>query len=102
MKAFRWTWHAKKSCTDELVEAIKSWPEYGLPKPPHSWRVYWHSALSPWDVVVWEVEFADMAEYQAWIDEFYASPRVGEFYERRRGLTDRGGGGDVWNVEQFG
>ena len=102
MIVVRWTFHAKSHCTDELVESITSQPEYGLPEPPHGWRVYWHSPLGPWNVVTWEVEFESLPEYEAWLKEFMSAPRFGEWYDLRRNLVDRGGGGEVWNAEQFG
>lgn len=52
-------------------------------------------------MVVWEVGFADYAEFAAWNSAFWAAPRVSEFNDARLDLTERGGG-EVWHVEQFG
>ena len=101
MIAVRWTFNAKDKCTAELAEAIKTWPEYGLPKAPHGWRVYLHSPLGPWGVVIWELVFENLAEYAAWIKEFWAAPRVKEFMDLQNNFTARGGGGEVWTMEQF-
>jgi hypothetical protein len=101
MKVVRWTHHAKVQCSSELVKAIKSYPEYGLPKLPHGARVYSHSTLSPWQVVIFEVEFESLAEYAAWEEELWAAPRVHEWTDQLYSLKERGGGGEFWNVEQF-
>ena len=101
MIAVRWTLPATNRGTHELAEAIKTWPEYGLPKAPHGWRVYLHSPLGPWGVVIWELVFENLAEYAAWSKEFWAAPRVKEFMDLQNNFTARGGGGEVWTMEQF-
>jgi hypothetical protein len=99
MIVVRWTWHAKQGCVPALREWIKSATEYGLPKLPHGSRLYSGSMLGPWDVVVWEVEFEDYAEFAAWNTAFWAAPRVSEYLDANKDLIERGGGGEVWHVE---
>ena len=101
MKVVRWTWHAKKNCSRELIEAIKSYPEYGLPSPPHGGRFYSNTTLGPWDVVIQEADIESLAEYDAWMKESFAAPRLQEWIDLRSDLLDRGGGGEIWNVEKF-
>jgi hypothetical protein len=36
-----------------------------MPKLPHGARIYSSSPLGPWDMVVWELEFEDHAEFAA-------------------------------------
>jgi hypothetical protein len=102
MVVVRWTHHAKHGCTDELAKAIMSYPEYGLPKLPHGARVYTPSTLGPWDMVIWEVAFDSQVQYAAWNAEFWAAPRAREFLEPMSRFKERGGGGEMWHVEQFG
>jgi len=97
MQVIRFALQAKNGCTNELVEWVKSWPDYGLPIPPHGWRVYWHTQFSPWDVVVNEIE--SLAEHEAWWKEWWAAPRAPEVAEKLGELTERGGGGEFWAVE---
>jgi hypothetical protein len=52
-------------------------------------------------VVIWEVEFDSQVQYAAWLAEFWAAPRVGEFLDLMGPFEERGGGGEIWNVEQF-
>ena len=87
----------KDGCTNELVEWFKSWPEYGLPIPPHGWRVYSHSQFSPWDVVVNEIGFESLAEHETWWKEYWAAPRVREDMDRMAEIAERG---DLWTMEQ--
>jgi hypothetical protein len=101
MIVIRWTNHAKHGGTSELVKAIKSYPEYGLPKLPHGARVYSPSTLGPWDVVIWEVEFDSEAQFTAFLAEFWAAPRAREFLEPMGPFKERGGGGEMWHVEHF-
>jgi hypothetical protein len=84
-----------------LAEAIKSQTEYELPKPPHGWRVYRPHTLGPWYVVIWEMEFENVTEYDAWFKELVAAPRLREWIDLRRGLVADKGGGEVWTVESF-
>ena len=101
MIVVRWTHNVKPSCSGKLVKAIKSYPEYGLPDLPHGWRIYSPSPLGPWEVVTWEVDFESLTEYDAWLKELVAAPRFGEWHDLERDLVDRGGGGEVWNMEKF-
>ena len=101
MIVVRWTHHAKHGCTNELAKAIMSYPEYGLPKLPHGARVYTGSTEGPWDVVIWEVAFDSHVQYAAFLAEVWAAPRIGEFLASWGSFKERGGGGQIWNVEQF-
>ena len=95
----RFTLQAKKGCIDELVEWAKSWPDYGLSSPPHGWRVYWPSQLSPWNVVFHEIELENLTEHEARWKELWVAPRVGEVLDRLAEISERGGGGEVWQME---
>ena len=101
MIAVRWTWHTKPHCYNELAEALKSQAEYEIPKPPHGWRIYRPHTLGPWYVVVWELEFENLTEYEAWNSEFWAAPRLREWRDLWRDLIAGKGGAEVWTVESF-
>ena len=100
MIVVRWTWNTKK--TGELVKALMSWPEYGLPRPAHAGRIYSPTPLGSWGMVTWEQEFESVAEYDVWVKEWTGAPRWREWHNAwYNDLCDRGGGGEVWNVKPF-
>jgi hypothetical protein len=69
----------------------------------HGSRIYASTPLGPWDLVVWEIEFENHAEFAAWHSEFWAAPRVREYLSASDDLiVPCGGGGEVWHVEPFG
>jgi len=98
MLVMRMTEQAKQGCTSKLVEFFESWPD-DAPAPPHGWRIYWPTQFSPWNEVIFEAEFESLAEHEAWWKEFWASPRSGEWLEKKRELTERGGHGELWSVK---
>ena len=102
MKVVRMTYYAKSWCSRKLIEAFKAYPEYGLPDPPHGWRIYSESTFSPWDVVIHEVDFESLEECDAFLKELWAAPRIREYLDLHSDLIDRGGGAEFWNVEHFG
>ena len=96
----RMTFNTKVGRTGELVELIKSGVDFGLPTPPRAWRVYWPN-ISPYDVVIAEVEFQSLEEHAVYWEKWRTSPQVGEFLDKMQQLTERGGTDEVWHVEDL-
>ena len=101
MLVMRYTLYAKANCAAEIVKLHKSMPDYGLPRPPHGERMYSGADFSPWDVVIYEVDFESLDEYQAYMGELSSAPRVSEWLDKSRELTERGGRGELWTVEHL-
>ena len=99
MLVMRYTLPVKQGRETELVELIKSMPDYGLPPAPHGERIYSGADFSPWDVVVYEADFESLDEYQAHMKEWFSAPRSREWLDKSRELGERGGGAELWTVE---
>ena len=99
MFVMRFTHIAKQGRTRELAEHLKSFPDYGTPSLPHGWRVYQSTHLGRWGVVIQEMEFENLAQFEAWMSERNAAPRFGEFYARYLEFAEPGGSGELWRVE---
>jgi hypothetical protein len=85
-----------------LIELLKAIPDYGLPRAPQGERIYTAGSYGgPWDVVIWEAAYENMAEYEAWLKENEASPRLGEHYEKAMKLLERGSRTELWDMEEL-
>ena len=79
---------------------VKSWPALGFPSMPHGHRVYTSGEASPWGVVVWEIDFESLAEFETTSKEWAATPGSGEQFERFDKLVEsRGSTTEFWEVE---
>lgn len=99
MYVVRFTHPAKQGRTGELAELFKSTSDYGFPPPPHGWRLYQPSHLGPWGVVVNELEFESLAQYEEWDRTRLAVPRFGEVIAKVQELAGPSGSGELWRVE---
>ena len=99
MIVVRFTIKAKQGCTSNVVEWLKSLPDYGHPRSPHGERVYWSGPFSEWNVVIHEMTFENLDEYEAYFKEVYALPRIGEAIDKLLEFTESGGGSEAWNME---
>ena len=86
----------------EYAELLKSITEYG-PAPPHGWRVYQATDFAPWCTVVIEFEFESMAEREAWWGSWSGdTPRIREWYDKRKELVKQGGRSELWSMDKLG
>ena len=99
MYVIRFTYPVKIGRRNDLIELFKSMPEYGLPSPPHGWRIYRDTHLSPYNEVTNEMEFESMTEFEAWWEECWAAPRAREVFDKMMETVERGGGGELRRVE---
>jgi len=99
MLVMRFTHPAKQGQTRELAEHLKSFPDYGTPRLPHGWRVYRSTHLGHWGVVIQEMEFESLAQFEEWMSERNAAPRFGEWHARYLELAEPSGSGEIWSVE---
>jgi hypothetical protein len=82
----------------DLVRLLKAGIEYGLPTPPYGIRIY-RPHIATFDVVIVDAEFDSLAQYEAFWEGFWASPRVDEYIEKFRELREPGGSETIWDVE---
>ena len=102
MIVVRITWPVKRGAEQKAVELIKSLPDYEIPRPPHGERIYWEY-LSPMCEVIHEMQFENVAEWDALVKEMTAAPRFGEVWSKFAELLLPGGGDtEVWNVVALG
>jgi hypothetical protein len=101
MLVMRYTLYAKANCEAEIAKLHRSMPDYGLPRAPHGQRIYSGGDFSPWDVVIYEVDFESLDEYQAYMKEWSSAPRASEWMDKARESVERGGRGELWTVEHL-
>ena len=99
MIVVRFTIKAKQGCTGKVVEWLKSLPEMGHPRSPHGERVYYPGPFSEWNVVLHEMTFENLQEYEAYFEKVYALPQLGERVDKLREITESGGSSEAWNME---
>ena len=86
------TTYVKRGKRDEFVELVKAEAENN---PPPRWARVCRAVFGPWDVVVIEWEFEDLAEYEAFWEAW--TPSEG-FWEKYNDCTARGGSSELWVV----
>ena len=64
---------------------------------PHSRRLY-SSNISPYDRLVFEAEFENLAEYEKFWAEWRASPETAAFQEKFNDLLEAGGTNEIWTL----
>lgn len=55
--------------------------------------------IGPIDVVAFEIEFANLAEYEAYWAAVAVEPWIGAFFAQWDTITDPGGMNEIWLVE---
>ena len=102
MIVVRRTLQVKEGADNKLLALIKSWPDLGLPSPPHGVRVYTYGKASPWGIVIWEQDFESLAEQAAFMKEYFAHPSAGEETDKFMELVEsRGSTTEYWRMEQI-
>lgn len=89
----RRAFNVKKGCMEELVALLVAERE----RLDSDYRIY-APGISPFDVVVLELEFESLEEYETAWAEWSASPESDEFMEKFNGLTLPGGTNEVWTL----
>ena len=84
--------NVKRGRMEEIVTLIKAEDE--LYPPPHERRICWPQ-FGPWQVLVLEWEFEDMAEQQAWWAGWTPSP---SFWDQFNDCSAGGGTIEIWNI----
>ena len=90
----RWTRTARSFKEEALAELLTHWVIEGGRYTAHVMR----PVYGPGSDVVLEVEYADLADYQAKIAEWTAHPEIEAFFDQWHGLTVPGGSTEVWNL----
>jgi hypothetical protein len=94
----RWVIEVKKGRINDVVNVIKSRPDYGLPQAPAE-RLYTPTLFGPRNVVIIESDYEDQAEYEAVMKKMWAAPRWREWWDTYQELLERGGHGEQWHME---
>jgi hypothetical protein len=92
----RRTFRVKPGCEEAVVKMIKEAIE-GNTIYNRSYRIYTPD-ISPYDVVVVEWEYEDVPEMRAAWEAWLAKPGTPEYMEKWLELTERGGGGEIWEL----
>ena len=94
MLVHRVTWNVKPGKQEEAEELLRKAGE--MYPSPHVVRVY-VPETGPFNTLVYEVEFENLADYQAHWQKWYALPGRAEFMEKWNELVT-GGGDQLWNL----
>ena len=93
----RRTFVVKEGCWDEALALTVA--ETKRVSFPHPRRLY-SSNISPFDRLVFEAEFENLAEYVKFWAEWFASPEGAAFMEKWDTLTKSGGTNEIWTLEE--
>jgi hypothetical protein len=94
----RRTFVVKQGREHKAIELLKG-AVTGHPHP-HPGRVY-RPQLGPFNVLVLEIEFENLEDYERYFAEFRASPGQAEFMEKWFELTKEGGANEIWTVDSL-
>ncbi len=90
----RATWKVKAGCTDQAIALLKSefaqWEGY-------KWRLY-TPKIGKFDMVAYEFEYENLAEYEKMWQDWYAKPETAEFDKKWYELVEPGGETEIWNL----
>ena len=89
------TWKAKPGQENALVEMIKE--GFAMHPAPHGRRIFTPDIGANNRVVI-DIEFENLAEYEAYWEEWNSKPELPAFAERWLKLVESGGGSETWNV----
>ena len=91
----RRTFIVKRGCMEEALALLKA--EKERVSHPHAGRIYTPS-IGPFGVLVNEVEFESLEEYERFWAEWSASPEGAAFMEKWYDLTETGGTNEIWTL----
>ena len=91
----RQIFRVKQGCRDELVQMILD--EFVRIAFPRNYRVS-TPQFATRDQVCWEAEFADLAEYSNFWDQWNNRPTTPAFLEKWYALTESGGTSELWRL----
>lgn len=91
----RRTFVVKSGCWDE-AEALAV-AETNRVSFPHLRRLY-SSNISPFDRLVFEAEFENLAEYEKFWAEWFAAPESAVFLKKWDDLLEAGGTNEIWTL----
>ena len=93
----RRTFLVKGGCWDEALALTGA--EISRVSFPHARRLY-SSNIGPFDQLVFEAEFENLAEYEEFWAEYSASPEGAAFNEKFDTLLKSGGTNEIWTLEE--
>jgi hypothetical protein len=91
----RRTFAMKRGCMEEVVALVKA--DWERNSWPHARRLYTPN-IAPFGVMVVELEFENLAEYEKSWAEWFASPEGVAFMEKWVTLTRSSGTNEIWNL----
>ena len=94
----RRTFVVKAGCWDE-AEALAV-AETKRESFPHPQRIY-SSNISPFDRLVYEAEFENLAEYEKYLADWFASPEGSAVAEKLNSMLESGGKNEIWTLEEY-
>ena len=94
----RRTFVVKGGCWEEAVAMAVA--ETKRLSHPHARRIYL-SNISPFDTLVFEAEFENLAEYETFWADWFASPEGAAFAEKWDTLVRSGGTNEIWTLEEW-
>jgi hypothetical protein len=97
MIANRQTMIVKQGCWDEVVASVVA--ETCRVSFPHPRRIF-TANIGPFDRLVFEAEFENLAEYEKFWAEYLASPEGAAFTEKLNSMLESGGSNEIWTLEE--
>lgn len=89
----RRTFVVKRGCMHDVVALLKAERKQGHT----TYRIY-TPHIAPFDVIIIDFEFENLAAYEKKWHEWFTSPESAEFMERWYELTENGGTNEIWNL----
>ncbi|MFN8489174.1 MAG: NIPSNAP family protein [Caldilineaceae bacterium] len=94
----RRSFHVKNGCMEQALALLRDAGQK-YPHPQGRPRRLYTSDIGQLDVVAFEIEYADLAEYEAYWKAIAAQPWIDDFFAQWFTITEPGGKNEIWVVE---
>jgi len=95
----RRTFNVRPGCMEEIIQLVKDIGRDVGSLPSGARETRLSTALfGPFDVLVTEVEFENMEQYQQYWNEAFSHPAATKFFETWDKLIAGGGTNEIWEV----
>lgn len=94
----RRSYPVKKGCVEQALALLRDAGQ-SFAHPQGRPRRLYAANIGAIDMVAFEIEFATLAEYEAYWNAVAAEPWIGNFFAQWNTITEAGGMNEIWSAE---